>query len=315
MMFSIKPFCKTAVLGIAVLACGFYSLAANAQSNDMRAVMNRLNQLDNQIQTLSQSVYRGGVQTSQPAAVYDGSISEGGNVAAMLNNRLAEMEEEMRDLNGRVEEQNFTLNQLKSQLDIMQSDLELRLNSLEGNVPTPTPPLSAPVQQPNTSLNTTLPSNDMVSMGYDTYQQQAVATPQTSTSGSFSFDNPSTLYDQSFQFIRDQDFAGAEEGFRAFLQRYPGHKLAGNAKYWLGETYYVRGLLDQAIQTFAEGYQQYPQGNKAPDNLLKLGVALAQKNRTEDACLSLKQLKSEFPNASSTIKSRTNEEIERLNCE
>lgn len=305
---------QTAALCVAVLICAFSSSTAFAQSNDMRAVMNRLNQMDNQIKTLSQSVYRGGVQTTAPAPSYDGSVSEGGNVAAMLNNRLTEIEDEMRDLNGRMEEQSFAVKQLQDQIKIMKGDTELRLNALEGHTSGPTP-VVAPAQQPqpSTSLNTTLPTNDMTTTGYDAYQPPAPST--ASTSGSFDFDSPASLYDQSFQAIRDQDFPRAAEGFKKFLGRYADHKLAGNAKYWLGETYYVRGDFDQAIKTFAEGYQTYPKGNKAPDNLLKLGVTLAKKDRIPDACVSLKQLKSEFPNAAPAIKARANKEIKRLNCE
>lgn len=315
MPFMVRNYYKTAVLGAAVLVCTFMSLPAFAQSNDMRAVMNRLDQMDNQIQTLSQSVYRGGgVQTAVPAPSYDGSIGEGGNVAAMLNGRLAELEEDMRGLIGKVEEQNFTINQLKSQMNIMKSDMELRLNALEGGTNNASAPAVIP-PQPNTGFNTTLPSDDMTSTGYNDYTQPTPVSPTASTSGNFAFDNPSTLYDQSFQAIRDQDFPRAEQGFKEFLGRYPGHKLAGNAKYWLGETYYVRGSFDEALKAFAEGYQQYPQGNKAPDNLLKLAVTLDQQGRTPDACVSLKQLKSEFPNAAAAIKARTDKEIKRLSCE
>lgn len=320
MPFMVKKYYKTAVLGAAVFVCTFMSLPALAQSNDMRAVMNRLDQVDNQIQTLSKSVYRGNsIQTAAPTPSYDGSIGEGGNVAAMLNSRLGELEEDMRGLIGKVEEQNFTINQLKSQIDIMKSDTELRLNALEGgahNVSPAAPSVIAPSVQPaTTGLNTTLPSNDMTSTGYNEYTEPTPVSPTASASGNFSFDNPSTLYDQSFQAIRDQDFPRAEEGFKEFLGRYPGHKLAGNAKYWLGETYYVRGAFDDAIKAFAEGYQQYPQGNKAPDNLLKLGVTLAQKDRVTDACVALQQLKSGFPNAATAIKARADKEIKRLNCE
>lgn len=309
----VKKYYQTAALGVAVLICTLAPSTSLAQSNDMRAVMNRLSQMENQLQTLSQSVYRGGgVQTAAPSPSYDGSVSEGGNVAAMLNNRLTQLEEEMRSLNGRVEEQTYTINQLNTQLNMMKEDYEMRFNALEGNSMAPvTPTAPAP-----TSYNTTLPETPTTQQTGNGFEYTAPTTPQgQTTTGSFSFDNPSTLYDQSFQAIRDQDFPRAEQGFKEFLSRYSNHELAGNAKYWLGETYYVRGALDQAIQTFAEGYQQYPQGNKAPDNLLKLGVTLAQKDRVADACVSLKQLQTGFPNAAPAIKARTDKEIKRLNCE
>ena len=48
------------------------------------------------------------------------------------------------------------------------------------------------------------------------------------------------LYNDAFKKLQDGDYAGAERGFKAFLQSNPKHALAGNAQYWLGETYYAR---------------------------------------------------------------------------
>lgn len=322
MHFISRPFLKTAVLCAAVLSWVIISTPATAQNNDIRSVMNRLNQMDNQIQTLSQQVYRnerGGQRLVQPRSTYDGSISEGGRTAARLNSRLSTMEEEMRQINGTVEEQNYAVEQLKRDFDIFKSDLELRLSELERQADrqntytssrTPAPVTNAlPAQlgaspPSNFGLDTTLPASDPSPLNFN-------STP----SSNFTFDNPSTLYDQSFQAIRDQDFGKAQLGFEEFLQRYSNHKLAGNAKYWLGETFYVRGQYDQALKHFAEGYQQYPQGNKAPDNLLKLALTLAKADRTPDACLSLKQLKNDFPNAAAAIKNRAEKESARLSCD
>ena len=69
----------------------------------------------------------------------------------------------------------------------------------------------------------------------------------------------------------------------------PQDYLAGNAQYWMGETYYVRGRYQDAAVTFAEGYQKYPTNSKAPDNLLKLGMSLGQLGKKADACVAFAQ--------------------------
>ncbi|MEE9480207.1 MAG: tetratricopeptide repeat protein, partial [Kiloniellales bacterium] len=88
----------------------------------------------------------------------------------------------------------------------------------------------------------------------------------------------------------------------------------GNAKYWLGETHYVRGQYHDAAITFAEGYQQYPTSKKAPDNLLKLGKSLAALGETTDACGTYSELTRRFPNASATILQQADQERRRLAC-
>ena len=83
------------------------------------------------------------------------------------------------------------------------------------------------------------------------------------------------LYHEAFKLLQDGDYAGAERGFKTFVQRNPQHVLAGNAQYWLGETYYARRDYQNAMVAFAEGYKVYKASPKGPDNLLKLGVTLA----------------------------------------
>uniref|UniRef100_UPI001CD43EF8 outer membrane protein assembly factor BamD n=1 Tax=Klebsiella pneumoniae TaxID=573 RepID=UPI001CD43EF8 len=63
------------------------------------------------------------------------------------------------------------------------------------------------------------------------------------------------LYDDAFKKLQEGDYAGAERGFKTFVQRNPQNKLAGNAQYWLGETYYARRDYQNAMTAFAEGYK------------------------------------------------------------
>ncbi|MDZ7712244.1 MAG: tol-pal system protein YbgF [Rhodovibrio sp.] len=125
---------------------------------------------------------------------------------------------------------------------------------------------------------------------------------------------PQAQYDYAFGLLRQADYAEAEQALSKFLDKHPEHELAGNAKYWLGETFYVRGNYERAAVTFAEGFQTYPESQKAPDNLLKLGMSLAQIDRTEDACGIFAELQSRYPDAKNNILQRAEREQSRLNC-
>jgi TolA-binding protein len=82
----------------------------------------------------------------------------------------------------------------------------------------------------------------------------------------------------------------------------------------LGETYYVRGKYDVAARLFAEGYQQYPDGSKTADNLLKLGMALGALGKKEDACIALAQLDKETGANLASVQRRAEQEKTRLGC-
>jgi len=98
------------------------------------------------------------------------------------------------------------------------------------------------------------------------------------------------------------------------VQRYPNDPLAGNAQYWLGETYYVQKDYNNAAAVFAEGYQKYPKGGKAADNLLKLGMSLGQLGQKADACRAFARLDRDFPGAPGNVKERAADEKKRLGC-
>jgi tol-pal system protein YbgF len=125
---------------------------------------------------------------------------------------------------------------------------------------------------------------------------------------------PQAQYDHAFKLLSDRDYAKAEKALQAFVETHPKHKLAGNAKYWLGETYYVRGNYNQAAVVFAEGFRTYPDSRKAPDNLLKLGITLAKIDKVDKACRLFSELQKRFPDAAQNIRHRAQREEKRLGC-
>ena len=126
---------------------------------------------------------------------------------------------------------------------------------------------------------------------------------------------PKQQYDYAFDFLKRQDYTRAETAFREFLKRYPKDPLSGNAQYWLGETHYVRGDYQKAAVEFLNGYQNYPKSNKAPDNLLKLGMAMANIGQTQGACTALGRLTKEYADAGDQIRRSAQQERQKLKCQ
>ena len=121
-------------------------------------------------------------------------------------------------------------------------------------------------------------------------------------------------YDHAFGLLSQANYPEAESALIAFLVKHPKDPLAGNAKYWLGETHYVRGQFRDAAVIFAEGYQQYPDSAKAPDNLLKLGKSLAALGQTGDACGTFSELLKRYPDAHPAIRQQAETEQGRIPC-
>lgn len=277
---------------------------AFAQNNDMRAVMQRLDQMERQMSQVSRDVYKdggaamsGGIATATPT-------DNGGNssLAAAMDSRLSAIEGEIRRINNRLDEQEYAATQMRSQFDLFKSDLDMRLSEISGQRPAGTTPMATTSPAPTPSATPAV-----------TPAQNAAPAGDASAM-TFTTDNPATLYDEAFQALREQNYPKAEKGFAEFMKRYPKDQLAGNAKYWMGETYYVRGDYTRAARAFAEGYQTYPKSSKGADNLLKLGLSLSQLNKKQEACVTFMQLDKDYKNAASVIKQRAAAERQKLNC-
>ncbi|MBT5647149.1 MAG: tol-pal system protein YbgF, partial [Rhodospirillaceae bacterium] len=126
---------------------------------------------------------------------------------------------------------------------------------------------------------------------------------------------PKAQYDYALSLmLQKQDFAKAETALAAFIEQNPKDGLAGNAHYWLGETYYVRKSYQEAAFAFAESFQKFPKGNKAPDSLLKLGMSLDRLEKRREACTAYSRLLSSYPNAGARLKARVKREQSRAKC-
>jgi len=121
-------------------------------------------------------------------------------------------------------------------------------------------------------------------------------------------------YDQAYGLILRQDYAGAERAFHKFLNSHGNDPLAGNAQYWLGESYYARGLYRDAADAFLAGYTKYKRSPKAPSSLFKLGMTLVKLKQKQAACASFAELGRKFPSAPKALKTRAARERRRAGC-
>ncbi|WP_395020510.1 tol-pal system protein YbgF [Dongia sp.] len=145
-------------------------------------------------------------------------------------------------------------------------------------------------------------------------QAAAAAVDQDPSTIQLPGNSPQEQYEYATGLLQRGAYPEAGLAFKAFVAQHPKDPLAGNAQYWLGETYYAQSDYKSAAIAFAEGYQKYPKSAKAPDNLLKLGMSLGQTGRKNDACTAFKQLASQFPKASAAIKDRASRAQQRYGC-
>jgi tol-pal system protein YbgF len=279
---------------------------------------------------------------------------DGSSAANRLNARIDELENQIRQMTGRFEEVEFASSQANRRIDKLVEDVDFRLNQLErggaqpaagqqtGSVEQVKPtaaqqglPAAGAAGQPVARGSTSAtpgqaPTKEGVlgSMPVDAQgrplagtapaapQQTARAPtpPAASAKARLPAGSTQERYNYAYKLLVQSDYADAEAAFREFLGAHPQDALAGNAQYWLGETYYVRQQFEPAAQAFLQGYQGYPKGAKAPDSLLKLGMSLAAMKKNPEACAALGQLGKEFPSAPPHVKDAATRERGKIGC-
>jgi len=275
------------------------SPAARAQ-DDNGQLMNRLNELENQVQTLNRAVYRG--DQKSVAAVGKGVSDADTQAAASADQRMSAIEEQQQKITGEIEKLSHDVQQLQDHLDKSQADTEQRLLALEhGGAATAAAATTAPV---------------MANAPAATAAGEAGAAPEGSlgTTDGGSAGPAEALYEDAFADVKDAKYDDGEAKFKQFLSQYPGHPLTANAEYWLGEIYYVQGKFKDAARTFAQGYQTYPKSGKAEDSLYKLALSLNKLGKKDDACLSLRQMQKDFGGDTGPLHLKAQAEIKQLQC-
>lgn len=287
------------LLGVPLVAAG----VANAQDTDPRAMANRLDRIEREISDLQRQTYSGGGSSGSPV------VMDSGASAANLQARVVELEDQVRDLNGRLEEANHRADTLERNLEAYKQDVDLRFRDLGagGAASAATGGDSGEAQASTAPAEGTLGTTPASgSAGGATAGGSA---PSVLPNGT-----PETQYDFAIDLMKRGQYDKARRAFEEFLQLHPKHALAGNAQYWLGETFYAQNDYKRAGDAFLTGYTTYASSSKAPDSLLKLGMSLAALDNKDAACTVWGELGSKFPQASPSVVARAKLERQKAGC-
>tara|TARA_B100000674_G_scaffold210067_1_gene172171 strand:- start:107 stop:1084 length:978 start_codon:yes stop_codon:yes gene_type:complete len=309
-----------------LLGVFFFSNIANADNHNISEL---LEIIQKDLKTLEKAVYANSSSNdfSSSPNTMDQNSEE---VLTRHLLKLSEIENQFQDLTNKFEEINFKLDKLSNRLSKSQADNQLRFQQLENK----TVSLNG---NENNIVKTkkeeeVLPGSsqpqDLGSISYkdtDTGQEnqeiQSVETTNTVVTETFVSEEkilpegtPNEQYDFATSFLKNGDYNMAERAFREFVDNNPEHDLAGSAQYWYAETFRIRQLFTDAASAYLEGYQKYPKSQKAPINLLKLGVSLVQIGEKDQGCLMISGVKKEYPQANQSVLQKAKYEEKKFEC-
>jgi len=122
-------------------------------------------------------------------------------------------------------------------------------------------------------------------------------------------------YEYAINLLKQGDYETAEKAFTEFIAIGDDENYLSNSHFWLAETYYVRENYKDAAKNYLNLYQTFPNANKTPDALLKLGISLVNMQQKEQGCITFMQLLESYPEAHASTIDRSNLELKRNGCE
>ena len=306
----------------------YLSLSSHLMA-DNHNIYETIEQLQKDIKTLERAVYSGSTNLNNEINNTDKSLDPNSeDVLTRHLLKLTEIETQFQNLTNRFEEINFKLDKLSNRLSKVQADNQIRFQDLE-NASVINNDKKTVVQN---SKDKILPGSsqpqDLGSISYKdtktnetTQQTQSIDTTATVVTETFQAEDkilpsesPENQYEFATSFLKVGDYSTAERAFREFVQTNPEHKLAGNAQYWYAETFRIRQLYTDAASAYLEGYQKYPKGEKAPVNLLKLGVSMVQIGEKDQGCKMINGVEKQYPDANQSVIQKAKYESQKFEC-
>ena len=305
----------------------FFSNVVFADNHNLNEV---LELIQKDLKTLEKAVYSGSIsiENSSSQKSFDENSED---VLTRHLLKLSEVESQFQELTNKFEEINFKIDKLSNRLSKVQADNQLRFQDIENTLS------SGEVGQkltsiPKKQLEKKLPGSsqpqDLGSISYkdtetnETSQKiQSVETTSSILTETFEAeqnilpnDTPKKQYEFATSFLKVGDYDTAERAFKEFVTTNSEHKLAGNAQYWYAETFRIRQLYTDAATAYLEGYQKYPKGDKAPINLLKLGVSMVQIGEKEQGCKMIEGVEKQYPKANQSVLQKAKYESKKFEC-
>ena len=298
---------------------------------DNHNIYDTLELIKNDLKTLEKAVYSNSSEFNNTSSTLSSVDSNSEDVLTRHLLKLSEIENQFQELTNKFEEINFKLDKLSNRLSKVQSDNQLRFQDLETSL------LNGEIvnltsKKGSESNSEILPGSsqpqDLGSISYKnnstsdkTQKIQSVETTASIVTETFQAEEKilpkvSALkqYEFATSFLKVGDYPTAERAFREFVITNPEHKLAGNAQYWYAETFRIRQLYTDAASAYLEGYQKYPKGEKAPINLLKLGVSMIQIGEKDQGCKMISGVEKQYPNANQSIIQKAKYESQKFEC-
>ena len=257
-----------------IILISLFIFAGCALQQDIIVLEDRITYLERKNQELQQELER---DLNSLGRTREDSEKNLRTQYAGVNADVEALQEDMRLINGRIEEIEYLINRKVSNYEASSKSQKERLDEIALT--------AAKLEQRIAQMEQYLSIEGKNRQ--KTAQQEQEPQPKTDKQ----------LYTIARQAYDNGEMDKARQIFQSLIQKYPQSEMLDNAQFWIGESYFREKWYERAILEYQTVIEKYPKGNKVPAAMLKQGMALLQIGEKSSARLILQELVKKYPKA------------------
>ncbi|MDC3091299.1 hypothetical protein OA848_02810 [Rickettsiales bacterium] len=275
-----------------------YNNTIFSQQLDTDEFLDRLDRVERNISDLQKGIING----------VDKNLTSG--YVSRNESRLDKLETDNQKNFGILEELDNKLSEIEKKIELINSDISIRLGDIEKNIEKISLTSEEKVKELNSISQSNTKSeiiNDQISEEYQNKVNFG------DIQNSYSNIDPKVKYENAIKLLWSNKLDEALQEL-VILKEIKPADLMPNIQYWLGEVFYAKKDFNQAVIEFGEGLRNYPESIKGPDNMLKLGLSFSNLAKINEACNVLIELELKYPDASKDVLQRSMKERKKMEC-
>ena len=179
-------------------------------------------------------------------------------IAMNLPQQVADMQQQIQQLTGLLEEEQHEIAALKEQQKVYYKDLDARIT--QGS------------SQSDTSMTSVAAGNSNAQTMTDVAE-----------------------YQRASQYLSNKQYDQARSAYQQYLTDYPKGQFVANAHYWLGELNLLKKNNAAALSEFSTVVKQYPSSSKRPDAEYKIASIQMNTGHVADAKQGFQAIQKHYP--------------------
>ena len=273
-----------------------FPIPSTSQNLDVDELLERLERIEKNIS----DIQKGKIEE------FEKSLSSG--YISRNESKLGDFETKIRTNFGLLEEIDNKVQNLDEKLNLIDKDLKSQINSLQKIIKK----LNQVKPKTKESFRDSLSKKENNLIKNNDGQGKDLKTEENSIT-ELNESDIKKKYENAIKLLWANKYEKAEEELLQLKTLNP-EDLMPNIQYWLGEVYYANKNFQQAVIEFGEGFANFPDSIKGPDNLLKLGLSFSNLNQKNEACSAFYELEVKYKNSPKNVLERSQEERKKLNC-